>query len=60
LPDYTNPADYLIRLATDPSLVGLHLSVGRLEKECKEHFVSYVKNMKDEENFNLNLTQIED
>jgi hypothetical protein len=56
LPDYTNPADYLIRLATDPSLVGLHLSVGRLEKECKDNFVNYVKNMKDEENFNLNLT----
>lgn len=60
LPAYTNPSDYLIRLAIDPKLVGLHYSVMRLEKECKETYVNYVKNMKDEENFNLNLTQIED
>ena len=60
LPDYTNPADYLIRVAIDPKLVGLHLSVLRLDKECRDTYVKYVGHMKDEENFNLNLTQIEE
>lgn len=56
LPAYTNPADFLIRVAIDPKLVGLHLSVMKLEKQCKDSYVNIVRNMKDEENFNLNLT----
>lgn len=46
LPDYTNAADFLIRIATDPALVKLHYSVARLAKECKDSYVNHVKNIK--------------
>lgn len=42
LPDYTNAADFLIRIATDPALVSLQYSTPRLAKECKEQYVNHV------------------
>ena len=56
IPEYTNPADFLIRVAIEPKLGGLQYSTGRLAKECKDTYVHLVKKLKDEENFNVNLT----
>lgn len=43
MPKFTNPSDFLIKLATDPSLVSPNLTIEKLERASKGKYEAFLK-----------------